>query len=168
MRISFTDRELDVMAELWDGGPSTVAEVRARLDDDLAYNTVLTVLRTLEDKGYVGHEEEGRAYRYFPLVARDEAGSSALRRMVGKLFAGSPELLLTRLVSDRGLERHELERLRGLLDERLRDHPSPVASEPERHPKHPAGPAHPPHPPRHGRRGRDDSGVGDGSAGGAS
>ncbi|MHB1222985.1 MAG: BlaI/MecI/CopY family transcriptional regulator [Gemmatimonadaceae bacterium] len=119
MKISFTDRELDVMAELWDGGPSTVAEVRERLDDDLAYNTVLTVLRTLEEKGYVGHEEEGRAYRYFPLVAREEAGSSALRRMVGKLFAGSPELLLTRLVSDRELQRDELERLRRLLDERL-------------------------------------------------
>lgn len=130
MKIAFTERELDVMAELWDGGPSTVAEVRERLDDDLAYNTVLTVLRTLEDKGYVGHEEEGRAYRYFPLVARDEAGSSALRRIVGKLFAGSPELLLTRLVSDRALERDELERLRRLLDERLGEGPGERSHEP--------------------------------------
>lgn len=119
MQISFTDRELDIMAVLWEHGPSTVAEVRERLEDDLAYNTVLTVLRVLEEKGYVGHEEEGRAYRYHPLVAREEAGTSALRRMVRKLFAGSPELLLTRLVSDRRLHREELERLRELLDERL-------------------------------------------------
>jgi len=119
VQISFTDRELDVMAVLWEHGPSTVAEVRDRIVDDLAYTTVLTILRTLEEKGYVGHEEEGRAYRYFPVVAREEAGTSALRRLVGKIFAGSPELLLTQLVSDRGLGRDELERMRRLLDERL-------------------------------------------------
>ena len=119
VQISFTDRELDVMAVLWEHGPSTVAEVRDRIADDLAYTTVLTILRTLEEKGYVGHEEEGRAYRYFPAVAREEAGTSALRRLVGKIFAGSPELLLTQLVSDRGLGRDELERMRRLLDERL-------------------------------------------------
>ncbi|HEY0972585.1 MAG TPA: BlaI/MecI/CopY family transcriptional regulator [Gemmatimonadales bacterium] len=121
MQISFTDRELDVMAVLWEHGASTVAEVRERLADDLAYNTVLTVLRTLEEKGHVGHEEEGRAYRYFPLVAREEAGTSALRRLVGKVFGGSPEMLLTQLVADRGLGRDELERMRRLLDERLAD-----------------------------------------------
>ena len=121
MQISFTDRELDAMAVLWEHGPSTVAEVRDRIADDLAYTTVLTILRTLEDKGYVGHEEEGRAYRYFPTVAREEAGTSALRRLVGKIFAGSPELLLTQLVSDRGLGRDELERMRRLLDERLEE-----------------------------------------------
>ena len=121
MQISFTDRELDVMAVLWEQGPSTVAEVRERLADDLAYTTVLTILRTLEEKGHVGHEEEGRAYRYHPLVAREEAGSSALRRLLGTVFGGSSELLLTNLVSDRGLDRGELERMRRLLDERLRD-----------------------------------------------
>ncbi|HEU4629612.1 MAG TPA: BlaI/MecI/CopY family transcriptional regulator [Gemmatimonadaceae bacterium] len=121
MQISFTDRELDVMAVLWEHGPSTVAEVRQRLADDLAYNTVLTILRTLEEKGHVGHEEEGRAHRYRPLVAREAAGTSALRRIVGKIFGGSPELLLTQLVGDRDLGRDELERLRRLLDERLRD-----------------------------------------------
>ena len=121
MQISFTDRELDVMAVLWEHGPSTVAEVRERLADDLAYTTVLTILRTLEEKGHVGHEEEGRAYRYHPLVAREEAGSSALRRLLGTVFGGSSELLLTNLVSDRGLDRGELERMRRLLDERIQD-----------------------------------------------
>ena len=121
MQISFTDRELDVMAVLWEHGPSTVAEVRERLADDLAYTTVLTILRTLEEKGHVGHEEEGRAYRYHSLVARDDAGTSALRRLVGTVFGGSSELLLTNLVSDRRLDRAELERMRRLLDERLQE-----------------------------------------------
>ena len=116
MGVSFTDRELDLMAVLWERGPSTVAEVRDALADPLAYTTVLTVLRTLEDKGYVGHEEVGRAYRYHPLVARETAGRSALRRMLGTLFAGSPELLLTQLVSERRIAPDELQRMRELLD----------------------------------------------------
>lgn len=119
--IAFTDRELDVMAVLWEMGSGTVAEVQERLPDRLAYTTVLTVLRTLEEKGYVGHEEQGRAYRYHPLVERERAGASALRRMVRKLFRGSPELLVTQLVSDRELSDEELKRLRRLLDERLRE-----------------------------------------------
>lgn len=119
MEITFTDRELDVMGVLWDLGSATVAEVRERLPDELAYTTVLTVLRTLEEKGYVGHVEEGKAYRYFPLVAREAAGESAVRWLVRKLFKGSPEALLTQLVSDRNLTEEELRSLRRLLDERL-------------------------------------------------
>ena len=127
MGVSFTDRELDLMAVLWERGPSTVAEVRDALADPLAYTTVLTVLRTLEDKGYVGHEEVGRAYRYHPLVAREAAGRSALRRMLGTLFAGSPELLLTQLVSERRIPADELRRMRALLDERAADDAPPPA-----------------------------------------
>src|SRR5512141_2299849 len=119
MEVAFTERELDVMAVLWEVGSATVAEVRERLVDELAYTTVLTVLRTLEEKGYVAHEEAGKAYRYRPLVAREAAGQSALTRLVRKVFRGSPELLLTQLVSDRGLTRDEMERMRELLDERL-------------------------------------------------
>lgn len=119
MEISFTERELDVMAILWERGSGTVAEVRERLPDDLAYTTVLTILRTLEEKGYVDHEQEGKAYRYHPLVARELAGRSALRRLVRKMFAGSPEALLTRLVADRELDEEELRRMRALLEERL-------------------------------------------------
>jgi predicted transcriptional regulator len=120
MDVLFTDRELDVMAVLWDCGSATVAEVQERMRDELAYTTVLTILRTLEDKGHVRHEEEGRAYRYFPEVAREEAGASAVRRLVRKLFAGSPELLLTHLVAERGLTAEQLERMRSYLDERLK------------------------------------------------
>ncbi|HEV8303744.1 MAG TPA: BlaI/MecI/CopY family transcriptional regulator [Gemmatimonadales bacterium] len=121
MPVSFTDRELDVMSVLWDLGSATVAEVRERLSDELAYTTVLTVLRTLEQKGHVGHTGEGRAHRYHPLVKRAAAGRSALRRLVEKVFDGSPELLLTQLVSDKNLSDEELRRLRRLVDERLRE-----------------------------------------------
>ena len=123
MEITFTDRELDIMGVLWERGPSTVAEVREALADELAYTTVLTVLRVLEDKGHVGHQEEGRAHRYFPRVERSEAGQSALRRLTRKVFRGSPELLLTHLVSDRQLSAEDLRRMRELLDQRLRDRP---------------------------------------------
>ncbi len=121
MQISFTDRELDVMSVLWDVGPATVAEVRERIADDLAYTTVLTILRTLEQKGYVSHTEDGRAHRYKPLVKREVAGRTALRRLVDKVFDGSPELLLTQLVSDKNLSDEELRRLRKLLAGRLRE-----------------------------------------------
>lgn len=125
MEISFTERELDVMGVLWECGGGTVAEVRERLADDLAYTTVLTVLRTLEDKGYVGHVEEGKAYRYHPLVERGAAGTSVLRRMMRKLFRDSPELLLTDLVSDRGLSDDQLRRMRVLLDQRMDEREAP-------------------------------------------
>jgi BlaI family transcriptional regulator, penicillinase repressor len=107
------------MNVLWDGGDATVAEVQERLADRLAYTTVLTILRTLEDKGHVGHVEEGRAYRYHPLVDRAAAGASAVRRLVRKLFSGQPELLLTQLVADRAVSEADLERMRRLLDERV-------------------------------------------------
>jgi predicted transcriptional regulator len=125
MRPSFTDRELDIMAVLWEHGPSTVGEVRERLTDALAYNTVLTMLRILEEKGYAGHKEEGRAHRYHALVAREAAGRSAVRRLVDRLFDGSPELLLTHLVSDRKMKRADIQRLREALDARLEDDTKP-------------------------------------------
>ncbi|MFQ5536513.1 MAG: BlaI/MecI/CopY family transcriptional regulator [Gemmatimonadota bacterium] len=121
MEIQFTPRELDVMEVLWSRGPSTVSEVRAELADDLAYTTVLTILRVLEGKGYVSHEAEGRAHRYMPLVEREVAGASALRRVKRKLFAGSPELLLTRLVEDESLTPDEIRRMRDLLNRRLEE-----------------------------------------------
>jgi BlaI family penicillinase repressor len=116
MRIVFTDRELDVMSVLWDEKSATVAEVRIRLADRLAYTTVLTILRTLEQKGYVAHTDEGRAHRYHPLVEREKAGASALPRMLETLFGGSAELLLTHLVRDGRFTRRELDSMRKLLD----------------------------------------------------
>jgi BlaI family penicillinase repressor len=119
MAISFTERELDVMAVLWRQGSGTVAEVRDALPEDFAYTTVLTVLRTLEDKGYVTHLAEGKAHRYVPLVDQETAGQSALARVLDKIFDGSPELLLTQLVASESLDAAKLRSLRKLLDERL-------------------------------------------------
>ena len=115
MSIALTDREADLMQVLWDHGPSLVAEVRARLADPLAYTTVLTVLRILESKGYVGHTEEGRVHRYFAAVGQQTARKSALRHLTDKLFAGSSELLMTHLVSDHKLSAAQVQRLRRML-----------------------------------------------------
>ena len=120
METRFTPRELDIMGVLWARGPSTVAEVREALDDDLAYNTVLTMLKVMEGKGYVSRVREGRADRYTAEVERVEAGERALDRVTERLFGGSPEELLLRLV-DSGLEPDALRRMRDLLDRRLRE-----------------------------------------------
>jgi predicted transcriptional regulator len=124
MRIVLADREADLMEVLWDRGPSTVAEVREKLKVSLAYTTVLTILRNLEGKGYVGHEEEGRAHRYVALVARDAARRSALRDLSAKLFKGSTELLLTHLVADQKLSDEEVRRIRRLLNQHSKEDPS--------------------------------------------
>ncbi len=118
-RPRLTDRELDAMSILWRHGSGTVAEVRERLADDLAYTTVLWVLQTLEEKGFVRHEKEGRAYRYYPTIEQEEAGGSALDRLVDKVFHGSAEMLLAQLVGERRVPAAELERMRDLLDRRL-------------------------------------------------
>jgi len=120
--VAFTERELDLMAVLWDLGPSTAAEVREALSGqgvDLAYNTVLTLLRILEDKGHVDHKEEGRAHRFRAAVKRKEAGASALRRTLDRMFGGSAEALVAQLVQQRGLSKEDLKKLRRVVDEQL-------------------------------------------------
>jgi len=118
--VSLSNREADLMAVLWEHGPSTVTEVREKLSDDLAYTTVLTILRNLEAKNYVGHEEEGRAHRYFPKIQQQVARKNAIRHLATKLFQGSSELLLTQLVSDRKLSDDQVRRIRKILDEKPR------------------------------------------------
>jgi predicted transcriptional regulator len=107
------------MSVLWERGPSTVAEVQSALADPLAYTTVLTVLRVLEEKGHATHTAEGRAHRYVPLVEREAAGQSALRRVTERLFSGSAELLLTHLVNADDIPEDELRRMKELLARRL-------------------------------------------------
>jgi predicted transcriptional regulator len=116
--IKLTDREAQLMDVLWRNGPSTVSEARAALTDELAYTTVLTVLRTLEGKGYVKHTSEGRSHRYFASVTQGKAQRSASRALVRKLFDGSTELLLTHLVTDAKLSDGEVRRIKDLLDQR--------------------------------------------------
>lgn len=109
------ERELDVMGVLWELGSGTVAEVREALPANLAYTTVLTILRNLETKGFVARVAEGKAHRYFPRVAQKTARRRALTRMLDKLFHGSPEQLVAQLVEDETLSAADLRRLRALL-----------------------------------------------------
>jgi BlaI family transcriptional regulator, penicillinase repressor len=120
MKTPLTNREADVMQVLWEHGPCVVAEVRAHLHDDLAYTTVLTILRTLEAKGFVRHSEEGRGHRYSPRVQQKAARKSALEHLTNKLFKGSSELLFTHLVADDDLTPQQIERMRALLAERAK------------------------------------------------
>jgi predicted transcriptional regulator len=121
MTVHFTERELDIMAVLWQHGASTVAEVHERLAEDIAYKTVLTMLRLLEQKGHVAHTEEGRAHRFHAVVGRDEAGVSAMERVLDKIFGGSRELLIAHLVRDRKLSSDEIRRLRRMLADKLKE-----------------------------------------------
>lgn len=114
-------RELDVMNVLWERGSATVSEVLAELKDELAYTTVLTILRRLEEKGHVRHAADGKAHRYTPLVQREEAQDSALRRVTRKLFRDSPKLLMSRLLREGTLTDGELRELRALVDQRLEE-----------------------------------------------
>jgi BlaI family transcriptional regulator, penicillinase repressor len=116
MDIQLTDREAEVMDVLWKHGGCLVAEVRERLPEEFAYTTVLSVLRTLEAKGYVDHASEGRGHRYFAKVQQRSARRSALRHIARKFFDGSQELLLSHLVSQRQLTAEEIARMRALLD----------------------------------------------------
>lgn len=116
MRIVLAEREAELMEILWERGPSSVAEVQESLQDPLAYTTVLTVLRKLEAKGYVRHEEQGRAHRFEAAVARDAARRTALRDLARKLFKGSTELLLSHAVADEELTPEQVKRIRLLLN----------------------------------------------------
>lgn len=105
------------MEVLWTRGDGTVSEVLAGVDSPkpLAFNTVQTMLRILEQKGYVRHKEEGRAFRYFPLVARQEASRSAVQSVVRRFF-GSPGNLALNLLESEALTKDELARIRRLVE----------------------------------------------------
>jgi BlaI family penicillinase repressor len=113
--LSLGDRELDVMTVLWELGDGTVTEVREKLPADLAYTTVLTILRKLEAKGLVRHKVEGKAHRYIPRVAQKNARRTVLGRLIDKLFDGSPEQLLAHLVDDHKLTPAQVKRMRDQL-----------------------------------------------------
>ena len=109
------------MSVLWRRGSATVGEVKNALTDELAYPTVLTMLRTLETKGHVRHETEGRAFRYFPVLESEDAGTNALARVLDKVYRGSRELLVAGLLADERIDAEELERLRALVDAKMRE-----------------------------------------------
>jgi predicted transcriptional regulator len=105
------------MDVLWLKGSATVQQVLDELPQKpaLAYNSILTTIRILENKGYVKHVKDGRAHLYIPLVERREATRSEIRHLVSRFFKDSHELLVLNILEDQGMEAEELKRLRQLL-----------------------------------------------------
>jgi predicted transcriptional regulator len=116
---NLTEAELRLMDVIWEKREATVAEVAAALPEDhnLAYNTVLTTMRILEDKGFLRHTtaNAGRAFVYRPVVGRREASRTALRYLVSRFFGNSAELLVLNLLEDEELSGKQLQRIRAML-----------------------------------------------------
>lgn len=114
--LRLTQRELDIMSVLWELGEATVYEVRDRIDPELAYTSISSMIRMLEIKGYVSHRRgEGKTHVYFPVIAAEDAGETALGRVLNKIYGGSPIKLLAHLVQQKRLSEKELARMRELL-----------------------------------------------------
>ncbi len=111
---TLTEAELRLMKILWRRGESAVTDLVADLPDgaSLAYNSVLTTIRILEQKGYVAHRQEGRAFLYSPSVAENEAGRSEVRHVLSRFFGNSRERLLLSLLGDEELSPAELQHLK--------------------------------------------------------
>ena len=117
---TLTEAELRLMEVLWRKGSATVQQVLDALPEKpaLAYNSVLTTIRVLENKGYVEHTKDGRAHVYVPIMERQEASRSEIRHLVTRFFKDSHELLVLNILEDQGIEAKELKRLRQLLQDR--------------------------------------------------
>jgi predicted transcriptional regulator len=114
---TLTEAELRLMKILWERGESAVGDLVAAIPDgaSLAYNSVLTTIRILEQKGYVRHRQEGRAYLYSPCVAEQEASRSEVRYMMRRFFGDSRERLLLSLLGDEEISADELQRLKDAI-----------------------------------------------------
>lgn len=115
---TLTEAELRIMNVLWDRGASTVHEVLQGLPAEpaLAYNSVLTIIRILEKKGYVQHAKDKRAHVYSPSVDRKDASRFEVRHLVSRFFGNSDELLVLNILEEKSIDPDELQRLRDLLD----------------------------------------------------
>jgi len=115
---NLTEVEQRVMEVLWSVGSGTVSEVLSAVDTPkpLAFNTVQTMLRILEQKKYVRHTEEGRAFRYYPVVDKAAVSRTAVQSVVRRFF-GSPGALALNLIQSEDLSEEELARIRGLIVE---------------------------------------------------
>src|SRR5450755_333958 len=114
-----TDHELRLMDVLWTREQATIAEVTAALSPpNLAYNTVLSTMRTLEQKGHVAHEESGRAFTYRPLVERDDAAKSAVKHVLTRFFQNSPNALAVTLLDDVPLREADRKQIREMLEKK--------------------------------------------------
>lgn len=115
---TLTEAELRIMEVLWQRRSATVQQVLESLPNTpaLAYNSVLTIIRILEKKRYVGHAKDGRAHVYAPLIQREDARRSEIRHLVSRFFKNSHEQLVLNILEERGLDRAELDRLKKMLD----------------------------------------------------
>jgi len=113
-----TEAELRIMNVLWDRGPATVHEVLLVLPGKppLAYNSVLTVIRILEKKGYVKHVRDKRAHVYTASILRKDATRSEVTRLVSRFFGNSHELLVLNILEEKSIDAEELARVRQLLE----------------------------------------------------
>jgi predicted transcriptional regulator len=114
---TLTEAELRLMRILWRRGESAVTDLVAAMPEGepLAYNSVLTTIRILEQKGYVEHRQEGRAFVYWPCVAEEEASRSEVRHVLNRFFGNSREQLLLSLLGDEEISTEELQRLRAAI-----------------------------------------------------
>ncbi|MFB6247815.1 MAG: BlaI/MecI/CopY family transcriptional regulator [Salinibacter sp.] len=112
------ETEMEVLHHVWDLGEATVADVRERIleDRDVAYTTVMTVLKKLAEKGYLTYHKEGRSYVYAPAQSQGEVQHSLLRRLMEKVFEGSPSALVQTLVQREDLSDDEREKIKQLID----------------------------------------------------
>jgi BlaI family penicillinase repressor len=108
---SLTPLELEIMQVLWEQGECTVSDVQPKLQAQLAYTTVQTMLNVLLRKKKVKRVQDGRAFRYRPVVSRERAHGSALNDLVKRMFGGSSEALLVALVDTRQITAEELARI---------------------------------------------------------
>jgi predicted transcriptional regulator len=111
-------REREIMDILYRGGELTASEVVERLPGSPSNSTVRTILRILEDKGHVKHEQQGNRYVYKPTVNREKARRSALKHLVSTFFDGSPETVVSTLLDERSLKLsdEQLESLAALIE----------------------------------------------------
>ena len=114
---TLTEAELRIMDVLWRKGSGTVQQVLDRLPSALAYNSVLTTIRTLEKKGQVKHVKDGRAHVYEPVIGRQEATRSEIRHLVGRFFRNSHEALVLNILQNEEIDAEKLKRLREMLDQ---------------------------------------------------
>ncbi|MDQ6781654.1 MAG: BlaI/MecI/CopY family transcriptional regulator [Candidatus Eremiobacteraeota bacterium] len=116
---TLTEAEQRLMEIVWLRKSATVSEVLAEISGErkVAFNTVQTMLRILERKGYLKHRPQGRAFRYYPVVGRSEASTSALKQLLNRFFDGAPGKLAINILEHERLSQRDLTHLRRLIAE---------------------------------------------------